>query len=150
MLDRERAQSAVFEDVDARPVRDPRDGQPGERGQRAPVVERAAEDGTRFDQELLRFLRALPVVDVGVRAEPLDHLAASAPHRHRPRQVPAVGAVVGTLEADLVLVRLPSVQRSLPELHRPRQVVGMHHLRPAGFDAFAAYQSQCGSFGRNV
>jgi hypothetical protein len=135
VLDRERAEPVVLEDVDACPVGDPRDGKLRKGGQRAAVVEGAAEHRPRLDEKPLRFLRTLAVVDVGVGPEPLHDLAASTPHRHRPRQVPAVRAVVRVAEADLVLVRLSSVECALPELQRPRQIVGMHHLRPPGLHA---------------
>ena len=136
MLDGERAQLSVLDDVHPGPVGDAWHGHLRENGERGAVVERAAESRARLDEEPLRLLGALPVVDVRVRAEPLDDLPAAAAHRDRARQVPAVRVVRRPAEAELVVVWSPSIERLLPELERARKVLGMRDVGPARGDAF--------------
>src|SRR6266536_3600940 len=120
VFDGERAQLSVLDDVHAGPVGDSWDGHLCESGQGRAVVERAAESRSRLDEEPLRLLRALAVLDVRVRAEPLDDLPPAVAHRDRARQVPAVGVVRRPAEAELVVVGSPGVERLLPELDRAR------------------------------
>src|SRR2546425_2992948 len=134
VLDGERAQPSLLDDVHACPVGDARYGHLRESHQRGAVVERAAQGRSRVDEKLLRFLGALAVFDVRVRAEPLDDLTAAVPHRDRARQVPAVGLVRRAAETELVLVRVPGVERLLPELHGAREILGMSDVGPARRD----------------
>jgi hypothetical protein len=134
VLDGERTQPALLEHVDARPVGDLEDGHLRDRRERAAVVERAAEGRACIDEEPLRRLGTLLVVDVGVGAEPLDDLAALVLHRERARQVPSIRTIRSTTEAKVVLVRDPRVERVLPALERAREIVRVDDVRPAGLD----------------
>ena len=134
VLDRERAQPSLLDDVHACPVGDAWHGHLRQSCQRGAVVERAAQGRARIDEKPLRFLGALAVFDVRVRAEPLDDLTAAVPHRDRARQVPAVGLVRRASETELVFVRVPGVERLLPELHCACEILGMSDVGPTRRD----------------
>jgi hypothetical protein len=110
VLDGEGAEPAVLEHVNARPVGNPRHRHLHHGGERAAVVERAAERRARLNEEPLCLLGPLLVVDVGVRPEPLDHLAVPVLHRDGTGEMPAIRAVTGTSKTELVLVRPTGIE----------------------------------------
>ena len=67
-------------------------------------------------------LRALRVLDVGVRPEPADHAPAVVTLRGRPAEMPPVRPVCSAPEPELHLVRLARAQRPLPARDRRRDV----------------------------
>ena len=140
VLDGKRSQLPVLQDVHSGPVGDSRHGHLRDGGERGAIVERAAERRTRLDEKPLGLLRALLIVDVGVRAEPLHDRALTVAHRQSARQVPAVRQVRGALEAELVLVGLARCERVLPVLESVGEVLGMYAVHPAGLDELGERQ----------
>ena len=93
-------------------------------------MERRAEQLARFEQEPLRLLGPLVIVDVGCRADPELDRAVRAVDRDRPAEMPAVRPV-RCAEAVLDLEGLAGGERLGAFRNRGGEVVGVHGQRPA-------------------
>ena len=128
--ERDLEHDAIVDDVHRRPVGDGRDGRARDRLERVDVVERRAEQLAGFEEEPLRLLGPLVIVDVGGRADPEVDRAFRAPDRHRAAEMPAVGSVPRA-EAVLDLEGLAGGKRRRALRDRGREVVGVDRERPA-------------------
>ena len=121
--------TAGVDDVDRAPVGDAGNGELRDRLQARAPVERERQLRARVEQEALRLLDPLAVVDVRRGADPEVDLPALLADRHRPAEMPAVRAVRGA-EAVLDLEDVAVAKRLLPPGDDGRKVVGMRDARP--------------------
>src|SRR5258707_706270 len=75
-------------------------------------------------------LGALPVVDVGVRSEPLDNHSLVVERRSRPEEKPAIHAIEAP-EASFNFTWLASSQNGSPVIDKPFQIVRVQGNGPA-------------------
>ena len=134
MLDGHGAQLPGLDHVDPRPVGDARNGESRHGGERVAVVERPGQCCAGLDEEALRLLCPLLIVDVGVRPEPLHDPAFSPRHRDGASEMPAVRTVGGAAKPELGLVGQPRRERCAPALERATDVLRVDALHPARLD----------------
>ena len=120
---------AFVDDVHSRPVGDGGNGRARDRLEGVDEVERIAEELACFEEEPLRLLGPLVVVDVGCRADPEVDRAVRAADRHRAAEMPAV-CPVRCAEAVLDLEVFAGGERLRTLRDRSGEVVGVHGERP--------------------
>ena len=118
------------DDVHGGPVGHRGDCRACDRLERVDEVERRAEQLARFEEEPLRLLGPLVVVDVGRRADPEVDRAVRTADRHRAAEMPAVRPV-RCAEPVLDLEGLAGGERLRALRDRGGEVVGVHGERPA-------------------
>src|SRR5271157_4729563 len=72
---------------------------------------------------------SLAFADVGVRAEPPQHLSLRIPDRNGPREEPAIRAIAAA-EGKRVFPYLAALKTSADLVHNSPHVVGMMHRLP--------------------
>jgi hypothetical protein len=130
--ERELPQLAVLEQVHCAPVGDGRHGRLGDCAQRVEMVERRAEQLIGLEQEALRLLGPLLIVNVSRRPDPELDLILLVPNRDRATEVPSIRAVRRS-EAVFDLEHVSALERLAPPLDRRAGILGVHDPEPRSF-----------------